>query len=398
MRPQAKGGSTSRPFSWALLPAAAIGALVCAGHATATASDATAPARTSVGTTVTLAGAGARQVELLDCASGRPVGSSAMPGALAAEPVLSPDGRALYASLRGGVLLRYSLPDLREQAHVALDFEATALALGDGPDAVVLAGGRGVNAMSAHDPVTLAELHRYRLPQPFAVAAMRDAPARRRFVVAFADLAEAWEIAYGRDALPVLQGLVHDYRSSEAVPLPGRFTPRRFELPGATRTLIAGPAPYEVARLDHTGALGIVNLDVRREIERPAIATTPLATRVVPWRGDARRGWLIAGPGARHAEVLETSDWRVSARIEAGGEILALAAADGRVLMAVAGADGTRVLRVDVARRIAEPLASGIAATALPLRFVPGSGGCLALVDRDRRWLAGFPVSVPPVR
>ncbi len=378
----------SRPFSWALtLLAAALGSPAFGGGAPAPAS-AGASVGASAGASVAIAAPGARQITLLDCTSGRTVASAATPDALAAELVAAPDGRALYMSLRGGVLLRYSLPDLREQARVALEFEATALAVGDGPDAVVLAGGRGADAMSAHDPASLAELHRFRLPRPFAVAAMRNVPARRRFVVAFADLAEAWEIAYGRDAPPVLQGLVHDYRSNEAVPLPGRFTPRRFELPRPTRALIAGPAPYEVARLDDAGALGIVNLDVRREIERPALAV--VAERIAPWRGETRRGWLIAGTGASEAEVLETSDWKVSGRFEAGGEILALTAVDGRVLVATAGPGSITVSQVEVARRAAEPLASGIAAAPLPLRFVHGSGGCVALVDRDRRWLAGF--------
>jgi len=384
----------SRPFSWVpALLAVALGSPAVGGGA-----PAPAPVDASAGASVAIAAPGARQVTLLDCASGRTVASAAAPDELAAELVAAPDGRALYAALRGGVLLRYSLPDLREQARVALEFEAIALAVGDGPDAVVLAGGRGADAMSAHDPTSLAEAHRFRLPRPFAVAAMRDVPARRRFVVAFADLAEAWEIAYGRDAPPVLQGLVHDYRSNEAVPLPGRFTPRRFELPRPTRALIAGPAPYELARLDDTGTLGIVNLDVRREIERPAIAVAAAPERIAPWRGETRRGWLIAGTGASEAEVLETSDWKVSGRFEAGGEILALTGFGGRVLVAAAGPGGITVSQIEVARRIAEPLASGIAAAQLPLRFVHGSGGCVALIDRDRRWLAGFVLPAPGLR
>lgn len=389
----------SRPFSWVLaLLAAAIASPAVGDEASAKTPAGAMAAVATPGAMVAIAAPGGRQLALLDCTSGRTVASAAAPDELAAELAVAPDGRALYASLRGGALLRYSLPDLREQARIALEFEATSLAVGDGPDAVVLAGGRGADAMSAHDPATLAEVHRFRLPQPFAVAAMRDVPARQRFVVAFTDLSEAWEIAYGHDAPPVLQGLVHDYRSNEAVPLPGRFTPRRFELPRPTRALIAGPAPYEVARLDDTGALGIVNLDVRREIERPTIAAAAVAGRIAPWRGETRRGWLIAAAAASDAEVLETSNWKVSGRFDAGGEILALAGVGGRVLVAVAGPDGITASRIDVARRIAEPLASGIAAVPLPLRFVEGSSGCVALVDRDRRWLAGFAEPAPGLR
>ena len=389
MRPGTKGGSTSRPFSWAL----ALLALALGSSAVGREASLQAPA----GPTVAIAAPGGRQLALLDCASGRIVASAASPDELVADLAADPDGRAVYASLRSGMLLRYSLPDLREQARVALDFEATVLAVGSGPDAVVLAGGHGIDAMSAHDPASLVEAHRFRLAQPFAVAAMRDVPARRRFVVAFTDLAEAWEVAYGRDAPPVLQGLVHDYRSNEAVPLPGRFTPRRFELPRPTRALIAGPAPFEVARLDDAGALGIVKLDVRREIERPGIGAVAAPERVAPWRSEARRGWLIAGMGASSAEVLEVSNWKVSGRFDADGEMLALVTVGDRVLVATSGIGGTSVSLVDVARRAAEPLASGIAAAPLPLRFVQGDG-CVALVDRDRRWLAGFVVPAPGLR
>ncbi|MCL4702224.1 hypothetical protein FBR03_03425 [Betaproteobacteria bacterium PRO1] len=390
----------SRPFSWgSALFAAAIASSAFGGEAPtpagATAAAAKAQARMAL---VAIAAPGARQFALLDCASGRGVASATMPAELAAEPVAAPAGNALYASLRGGALVRYSLPGLHEQAHLELGFEASALAVGDGPDAVVLAGGHGADAMSAHDPVNLVEVHRFRISQPFTVAAMRDAPERRRFLVAFADLAEAWEIAYGHDAPPVLQGLVHDYRSNEAVPLPGRFTPRRFELPGPTRALVAGPTSYEVARLDDTGALGIVNLEVRRQIERPVIAPPGEADRIAPWRGDTRRGWLIARRGASHADVLDASDWSVSTSFEAGGEILALAAAGGRVLLAVATRDGVGVSLVDVSRRVAEPLATGIADARLPLRFVQGTGGCVALLDRDLRWLAGFAAPASAVR
>ena len=72
--------------------------------------------------------------------------------------------------------------------------------------------------------------------------------------------------------------------------------------------------------------------------------------------------------------------------------------AGGRVLLAVATPDGVGVSLVDVSRRVAEPLAAGIADARLPLRFVQGTGGCVALLDRDRRWLAGFAAPASAVR
>jgi len=390
VRPASKGGSSSRPFSFGPRALLAFAVIACAGGALAgeppgSGTPAGAP------TLVALGSAGATRVALLDCANGRALAEAAVPAGLAAQPVVANDG-AVYASTRGRELLRLGGPALGEQASATLGFEADVLAAADGADALVLAGGRGAGALSAHDPATLALLRRYLLPEPFTVSAIRDLPARRRFAVAFADLDEVWEIAYDRDAPPVLQGLVHDYRSSEAVPLPGRLTPRRFKVPNATRALLDGPVPYELARIDAAGVLGIVHLDVRREIERPAPAAAPQPGGVAAWHDGARRGWLLSAPGASHAERLESGSWKVTGRVVAPGEILAMAASAGRVLAAYAVAGGVAVAAADVpGGRFSEPLAR-LRAASLPLRFVAGTGGCLALVDRDDRWLAGFVV------
>lgn len=395
MKRHAQGGSTGRLFfrsrgSTRARRGAAASLLVLAAAvapAAAARADASAPGSPAL---VAIGARDAARVIVLDCRGGRELAAAALPAPLAAEVALAPDGTALYAATRDRELLRYTLPELRVQARATLGFEATELAAAGGSDAVVLAGGRGADALSAREPATLAELQRYRLPEPFAVSAIRDVAARARFVVAFTDLEEAWEIAYDRDAPPVLQGLVHDYRMGEAVPLPGRFTPRRFALAGATQALVAGPAPYEAARVDRSGALGIVHLDVRREIERPATGAAPHTARIVAWRGGARRGWLVAAPGASEAEVLEAGAWRVTGRVAVAGEILALAEAGERVLVAHASKDRVRVSLLDVARRAIETQATVVTGARPPLRFVRGTGGCVALLDRDGRWLAGF--------
>jgi hypothetical protein len=395
VRPASKGGSSSRPFSFGLRALLAFALIGCAGGALA---DQPPGSGASAGAPMLLAlgSAGATRVALLDCASGRALAEAAVPAGLAAPPVVAGDGSAVYVSTRARELLRFGVPGLAEQARATLEFEADVVAAAAGADALVLAGGRGPGALSAHDPATLAPVQRYRLPEPFAVSAIRDLPARHRFAVAFADLDEVWEIAYDRDAPPVLQGLVHDYRSNEAVPLPGRLTPRRFKVASATRALLDGPVPYELARADAAGALGIVHLDVRREIERPALAAAPQPGRVAAWHDGARRGWLLTAPGAADAERLESGTWKVTGRVVAPGEILAMAASAGRVLAAYAAAGGVAVAAADVpGGRFGEPLAR-LRAASLPLRFVAGTGGCLALVDRDDRWLAGF--GVPALR
>lgn len=308
--------------------------------------------------------AGARRIALLDCDSGLMRAQTALSATLSAPVAADFESGAVYAATAGGELLRYSLPQMHLQARATIGFAASALAVGSGPDAIVLAGGRAPQPLSAHDPRTLAPLQRYPAGEGAArVSAILDLPGRQRLVVAFADLPELWEIAYARDAPPVLRGLVHDYRMNEAVPLPGRLTARPFRVANGTRTLLAGPTDFEVLRIDADGAAGVVNLDVRREIERPALpAVDPRGT--VAWRADGARGWLIAAVD-RQVLTLSPPQWRVQPLAAAGGPD-ALAAARDRLAQL-------------------EALAVGPAAAA---QVVPGSvRGCEAVLDRDGHWL-----------
>jgi hypothetical protein len=301
---------------------------------------------------------------------------------------------ALYAATRAADLLRYSIPELAPQARQPLAFEPTALAVSHGPDALVLAGGRGQTPVSAHDPRTLEPLMRYPASAPSQVAAILDVAARGRFLVAFADLSELWEIAYDRDAPPVLRGLVHDYRMGEAVALPGRLTPRPFAVPSATRELIAGATAFEVLRVDVDGVPGVVNLDVRREIERPRLGARPRASTTTDWSTGAGRGWLVAtSDGA--ARLLEAPGWRV-ATVELGGAARALAhgADPGRPLVVIEAPGGAELLRVDATQARVLGRVGLPAAAATVERIAPGSDGrCAALLDREGRWLGSIDIA-----
>ena len=343
------------------------------------------------GSLVASGATGAASIALLDCASGRVLGQVRTPHPLAAPVVADFARGALYAATRGADLLRYSIPELTPQARQPLAFEPTALAVSHGPDALVLAGGRGQAPVSAHDPRTLEPLMRYPASAPSQVAAILDVAARGRFLVAFADLPELWEIAYDRDAPAVLRGLVHDYRMGEAVALPGRLTPRPFAVPSATRELIAGATAFEVLRVDVDGVPGVVNLDVRREIERPRLDARPGARMTTDWSLGSRRGWLIATTGSA-ARLLEAPDWRV-VTIELGGTARALGHGSdrGRPLVVIEAATGTALLRIDATHARVQDRTGLPAAAATADRIVAGSDGqCAALLDREGRWLGSF--------
>lgn len=386
---------------------------------------------------------GQSRVELLECGTGRLAGHTVLDAPLAAPPVLAADGSAVYAATASSKLLRLSVPALATAARTVLAHRPAALAVGSGPDAILLAGGLGDEPLSAHDPATLEELARYRHRdgKTATVSALMDNPGRSALVVGFGDLPETWEIVYDRAAPPVLLGFVHDYRNNEAVPLPGRLTARPFVVASATRAFAPGPLPWELARIDDRGALGVINLEVRREIERPAVPPPGGPDRVAAWRaptgepegnaaggpaGNAAggprpggvRGWVAAAPGASALVPMRAVGWRPLPPIELGGEVLAVTPEpwESRVLVAHLGRDGILVSAVDpsdgAVTRLAEfpatqgersayaqgeraarpegaistgPSAQGTRAT---LRFVPGSDTrCVALMDAKGRWL-----------
>ena len=301
---------------------------------------------------------------------------------------------ALYAATRAADLLRYSIPELTPQARQPLAFEPTALAVSQRsrrarsrrrarPDA-------GLGARRPH----AGAADRYPASAPSQVAAILDVAARGRFRVTFADLPELWEIDYDRDAPAVLRGLVHDYRMGEAVALPGRLTPRPFAVPSATRELIAGATAFEVLRVDVDGVTGVVNLDVRREIERPRLEARPRAPTTTDWSTGTRRGWLVATTDGA-ARVLEAPGWRV-ATVELGGAARALAhgADPGRPLVVIEAPGGAELLRVDATQARVLGRVGLPAAAAKLERIAPGSDGkCAALLDREGRWLGSIDIA-----
>ncbi|MCD6681366.1 MAG: hypothetical protein LT102_12050 [Burkholderiaceae bacterium] len=320
-----------------------------------------------------------------------------MPSTLASIALASKDDAVFVAA--GAQLLRLQLPGLAPGANATLAFGATSLVATGGPDAVVLAAGSGDAPLSARDRETLASLHEYRLDdgRRATVSSLVDRPRRSRIVVAFADLDEIWEIDYSRDAPPVLRGLVHDYRMREAVELPGRFTARAFAVPGATRALVAGSEPHEVLRIDASGALGVLNLNVRREIERPPIAAAPAPERIAAWHGAHSHGWVLADENADALRVLDARTWKLAAPLPVPGEVLALIGMDdGTVLLALRHSGRIALARTDVEARRLRELAATAQMGLPPYRLVRGVGECVALVDAQNRWIAGLASELKP--
>jgi hypothetical protein len=95
---------------------------------------------------------------------------------------------------------------------------------------------------------------------------------RRSVVAAFPAFDELWELPLERDAPPVFDGLVHDWRMGEAIATPGWFTPRRMPLaaPMPVRWWLDPAWPWVGGAFDD--AVIVVHLDVRRMVARLPLA------------------------------------------------------------------------------------------------------------------------------
>lgn len=167
-----------------------------------------------------------------------------------------------------------------------------------------------------------------------------DAPARRSFVALLADLPEAWELPYDPNAAPVFDGLVHDYRMGEGLASSGPLPVRRImlDVPLADGVFSADHRHF-VARASE-GQVHVVNLDVRRVIERLRSEGDPRPESGLSWIGDG--GLRFAFPDARAARVvvLSAQGWRWEKPVELPAparQLLPLP--DGRIVVDLVSGD-----------------------------------------------------------
>lgn len=228
---------------------------------------------------------------LLPCASARGEASTLAAAESKAEvlncadlpPLLASKDRQLVLASRDGWVAVFDMnpSSLRQERRVASSLEALALS-SDGR--WLLASTEQASALQLFDgrlqPVKTIALQSLDGRQRTRVAAIRDLPERRSFLVALQDLAEVWEISYDPLAEEVHDGLVHDYRMGEALGKPGFLHPRRTPLEAPVLDWLKGTAAPHIwltlqPRAGGGLRLQLLHLDVRR-----AIASMPLSRAV----------------------------------------------------------------------------------------------------------------------
>ena len=249
--------------------------------------------------------------------------------ALHGGPKFTPDGRYVFFGSRDGWITKYDLWRLRVVAEVRAGLNMRNVA--------VSGDGRWVMAAN-YLPHTLALFDAdLNLVQTYAaatldgkassrVSAVYDATPRKSFVVALKDIPELWEISYDRNAAPIYDGLVHDYKMGEAIAKPGYLGVRRtplseplddFFFDQSYRHVLGATRPRSGA--DERASAQVVNLDIRRKVADLPIAGMPhLGSGITFAWGDTT---VLASPnlGGGAVDVIDMQTWKTVRTIATPG-------------------------------------------------------------------------------
>lgn len=266
---------------------------------------------------------GARHASILDGERFRPLARVASRSAWHGAPRFSPDGRFVHLATRDGWITRYDLWSLRQMAEVRVGLETADFAVsGDGR--YLLAGNVAPRTLVVLDARDLSPLKVIavadREGRTSRVAEVHDAAARKSFVVALEDVPELWEVSYDDRAEPIFEGLVHDFRMGEGIPIPGKLNPRRTRLDRVLRDIGFAPGRWELLASPRDGSPArVVNLDIRRAIASLPLPGEPRPSGGASWLRDGRV--LMAVPNLREGaiSVVDTVDWKEVARVRTPG-------------------------------------------------------------------------------
>ncbi|MBP6899290.1 MAG: hypothetical protein KBC73_04320 [Burkholderiaceae bacterium] len=218
----------------------------------------------------------------------------------------------------------------------------------DAVDSVLADGGRWrLQAPAGADELQLLATDRgqvlKRWPLPGGGELLASA-TRRSVVVAPAALPELWEISLDPHAEPQYEGLVHDFRMGEGLPVPGFLHLRRTRLPhplahitlDAAGLLLVGAAPGQPV-------LGY-NLDARRRAAAWAVGGDP-RPRAGTWCQRHGRAGLAVPDAARPLLHWLDADGQALQSLAVPAPLRWVRARpDGRLLAATAGA----LLQIDL--------------------------------------------------
>lgn len=249
--------------------------------------------------------------------------------ALHGGPKFSPDGRYVYFGSRDGWITKYDLWRQRVVAEVRAGLNMRNVAVSEDGKWVIAANylphtlalfDSDLNLQRSYDARTLDGKTSSR------VSAVYDAAPRKSFVVALKDIPELWEISYDPQASPIYDGLVHDYKMSEALGKPGYLGVRRtpldeplddFFFDQSYRNVLGATRPKDGGSGQATAQ--VVNLDARRKIaDLPIVGMPHLGSGITfAWNGTT----VLASPNLKDGsvDVIDMQTWKPVASIPTPG-------------------------------------------------------------------------------
>jgi len=243
--------------------------------------------------------------------------------ALHGGPKYSPDGRYVYFASRDGWISKFDIWNLRYVAEVRAGINTRNLAVsGDGR--YVMVGNYLPHTMVVLDADDLLPLKvieaRDDNGKTSRVSAVYDAAPRKSFIAALKDIPEVWEIPYDKDAPPVYEGLVHDYRTGEGIPAAGPFPVKRIRLDDYLDDFFFDASYTHLIGASRDGGKGqVVNLDVRRKIATIDLPGMPHLGSGITWEYRGTR--VLATPNLKEGvvSIVDMKSWKTIKRIETLG-------------------------------------------------------------------------------
>ncbi|HEY3327796.1 MAG TPA: cytochrome D1 domain-containing protein [Novimethylophilus sp.] len=265
---------------------------------------------------------GDHHATLLDGDSFEPIKRFPTRFALHGGPKFSPDGRYVYFASRDGWVSKFDIWNLQYVAEIRTGINTRNIAVsGDGryvmaanylPHTLVLLDAADLSLLKT---IAVADVDGH----SSRVSAVYDAAPRKSFVVALKDVPELWEVSYDDHALPVYPGLVHDYQTAEALPLPGKFNPRRIRLETVLDDFFFDRSYAYLIGAAREGRGQVVNLDMGRKIADLPLSGMPHLGSGITWQWQGRE--VLATPNLKDGviTVIDMQNWQVVKQIKTPG-------------------------------------------------------------------------------
>ncbi len=260
---------------------------------------------------------GDHHITVLDGDKMEPITRFATRPALHGGPKFSQDGRFVYWVTRDGWVTKYDLWNLKLVAEARAGINSRNVAVSSDDKVVMVANylPHSLVAFNAKDlslikVIPVVDSH----GQSSRVSAVYDARPRHSFIAALKDIPEVWEIPY--DGRPIYSGLVHDYRSNEAIPIPGPLPVRRIAVDDYLDDFFFDQDYKLLMGAARDGKLGLViNLDTGRKVADLQITGMPHLGSGITWDWTDAKGVVhrvLASPNLQEGKisVIDMKDWQ----------------------------------------------------------------------------------------